>query len=206
MTRSSTKTDKNPDDINSIKELDDLWNLIVSENNFLFYQNKPENNKRIDELEELLDKIKARTKIVRKMEREEEKNKKKMKEKEDERKRHERDEKILENIKIQEEHKTSRKRELSELIDNTNKIYEEKNALLDKYSNELGIPLLQNNLKKYKSELEKVEKKNVCSHPYKNEEFNNIHYKGESSTWVESYGFDRTYGHKCPLCGEIMFF
>lgn len=206
MTKSSTKTDKNPDDINSLQELADLWDLKVSEYNFLFLEKNPKNKKRLEELNELLDNIKAREKLVRKMQREEEKNKKKMKEKEDERKRHERDEKILEDIKNQEKHKTSRKRELSELIDNTNKIYKEKNALLDKYSNELGIPLLENELKRYKSELEKVEKKNVCPHPYKDETFDKIYYKGESCTWVESHGFDRTYGHRCPLCGEKMFF
>ena len=194
--------DIDPDTINSIDEITDYLNLKISEYNYIFSKKNNNNKKRLDELSELHEKIKKRRNYLRKEERKAQREKEKEIEQEKENKRLKRDEELLEKIRVEKDFKEKRCGEINNELSLLQQELNEKNDLINKYRKELEMDKLEKNISILEKELKDVKKKSVCPHPYQCDFANKYKFNGECHTWIESYGFDREYGHCCPLCNE----
>ncbi len=184
----------NLESITNLDELIDLWNVTVSQRNFINKQKKTETIvKELNFLDDRLEQIKKHEKKLKTERRKQILENKKRKLEEEEFQKNKRDKIFREDaIKVKESNGKNKAKLESELtIIKTD--LDEKEKQLNQFIKEIGLDKVKEKYKELKKQVNSFDlyKGIKCTHPY---QFDNAH------RYVVSYGFDTEYCHTCPLC------
>ena len=184
----------NPESITNLDELIDLWNVTVSERNFINKQKKTEIIiKELTYLNDRLEQIKKHEKKLKTERRKQISLDKKRKLEEEEFEKNKRDKIFREDaIKVKESNEKNKAKLESELKIIKSDL-DEKEEQLNQFIKQIGLDKVREKYQKLKKQVDSFDlyKGIKCTHPY---QFDNAH------RYVVSYGFDTEYCHTCPLC------